>query len=402
MKLRIELEEAVSIMEAHVHEINEYEELNIEDANGRVLGEDVYSIINNPPFDRSPLDGYALRAEDTIGASRENPVILKVVDEVFAGSYSEKTLEKGEAIRIMTGAKMPEGSDCVIRQENTDEGMEKVEIYEELKVHANYIFEGEDIKKNSLIMKKGEVLTYVHIGILASMGYSKVKVKKKLKIALFVTGDEVSEPGKPLLEGKIYDSNMHLFGARLRELGMELTKCEIIGDDYKVVGDKIKEAMKVSDIVMTTGGVSVGKKDILHEALPYIGAEMLYWKVNLQPGTPAIFSMYDNKPILSLSGNPFATLATFEILGIPVLSKMSGNSQINIRRTTGVMESEFNKKSRIRRFVRAYYNEGKVKLLDKKHSSGVLSSMIGCNALIDIKPGTEKLEIGDTVDIILI
>lgn len=402
MKLRIELEEAVSIMEAHVHEINEYEELNVEDANGRVLGEDVYSMINNPPFDRSPLDGYALRAEDTIGASRENPVALKVIDEVFAGSYSEKTLQKGEAIRIMTGAKMPQGSDCVIRQENTDEGMDNVEIYEELKVHANYIFEGEDIKKDSLIMKKGEVLTYVHIGILASMGYSKVKVKRKLKIALFVTGDEVSEPGKPLLEGKIYDSNMHLFGARLKELGMELTKCEIIGDDYKVVGDKIKEAMKVSDIVMTTGGVSVGKKDILHEALPYIGAEMLYWKVNLQPGTPAIFSMYDNKPILSLSGNPFATLATFEILGRPVLSKMSGNSEMNIRRTTGIMESEFNKKSRIRRFVRAYYNEGKVKLLDKNHSSGILSSMIGCNALIDIKPGTEKLEIGNTVDIILI
>ena len=402
MKLRIELEEAVSIMEAHVHEINEYEELNVEDANGRVLGEDVYSMINNPPFDRSPLDGYALRAEDTIGASRENPVALKVIDEVFAGSYSEKTLQKGEAIRIMTGAKMPQGSDCVIRQENTDEGMDNVEIYEELKVHANYIFEGEDIKKDSLIMKKGEVLPYVHIGILASMGYSKVNVKRKLKIALFVTGDEVSEPGKPLLEGKIYDSNMHLFGARLKELGMELTKCEIIGDDYKVVGDKIKEAMKVSDIVMTTGGVSVGKKDILHEALPYIGAEMLYWKVNLQPGTPAIFSMYDNKPILSLSGNPFATLATFEILGRPVLSKMSGNSEMNIRRTTGIMESEFNKKSRIRRFVRAYYNEGKVKLLDKNHSSGILSSMIGCNALIDIKPGTEKLEIGNTVDIILI
>ncbi|HCW53750.1 MAG TPA: molybdopterin molybdenumtransferase MoeA [Clostridium sp.] len=402
MKLRIELEEAVSIMEAHVHEINEYEELNIEDANGRVLYEDIYSIINNPPFDRSPLDGYALRAEDTIGASRENPIVLKVVDEVFAGGYSEKTLKKGEAIRIMTGAKMPKGSDCVIRQENTDEGMDNVEIYEELKVHDNYIFEGEDIKKDSLIIKKGEVLTYVHIGILASMGYSKVKVKKKLKVALLVTGDEVSIPGMPLPQGKIYDSNMNLFAARLKELGMELTKCEIIGDDYKAVGDTIKEAMNVSDIVITTGGVSVGKKDILHESLPYIGAEILYWKVNLQPGTPAIFSMYDNKPILSLSGNPFASLATFEILGRPVLSKMSGNSKMNIRRTIGIMESEFNKKSKKRRFIRAYYNNGKVKLLDKKHSSGVLSSMIGCNALIDIKPGTEKLEIGNIVDIILI
>ena len=130
MKFRIELEEAVSIMEAHVHEINEFEELSIEEACGRVLGEDVYSIINNPPFDRSPLDGYALRAQDTIGASKENPVTLKVIDEVFAGSYSEKVLQEGEAVRIMTGAKMPQGSDCVIRQENTDEGMELIYILE--------------------------------------------------------------------------------------------------------------------------------------------------------------------------------------------------------------------------------------------------------------------------------
>lgn len=402
MKFRIELEEAVSIMEAHVHEINKIEELNIEEACGRVLGEDIYSLINNPPFDRSPLDGYALRAEDTIGASKENPVILKVIDEVFAGSYSEKVLKQWEAVRIMTGAKMPQGSDCVIRQENTDEGMDNVQIYEELKFHDNYIFEGEDIKKDSLIMKKGEVLTYIHIGILASMGYSKVRVKEKLKAALLVTGDEVSAPGNILPEGKIYDSNMNLFAARLRELGIELTKCEIIGDDYKTVGDAIKEAMKGSHIVITTGGVSVGKKDILHEALPYIGAEMLYWKVNLKPGTPAIFSLYDEKPILSLSGNPFASLATFELLARPVLSKMSGNSEMNITRTAGIMESDFNKKSKVRRFIRAYYSDGKVKLLDGKHSSGVLSSMIGCNALIDIKAGTEKLEAGNNVDIVLI
>ena len=402
MKFRIELEEAVSIMEANVHEINEIDEVSIEKACGRVLGEDVYSIINNPPFDRSPLDGYALRAEDTIGASKENPVILKVIDEVFAGSYSKKILQKGEAVRIMTGAKMPQGSDCVIRQENTDEGMEHVEIYEELKIHDNYIFEGEDIKKDSLIMKKGEILTYIHIGILASMGYSKVKVKKRIKAALLVTGDEVSAPGKPLPEGKIYDSNMNLFSARLKELGVELTRCEIIGDDYKTVGDAIKESIKSCHIVITTGGVSVGKKDILHEALPYIGAEMLYWKVNLKPGTPAIFSLYNDKPILSLSGNPFASLATFELLGRPVLSKMSGNVEMNIIKTTGIMESNFNKKSKVRRFIRAYYNNGKVKLLDGKHSSGVLSSMIGCNALIDIKAGTEKLETGNNVNIILI
>lgn len=402
MKFRIELEEAVSIMEENVQEIDETEDILLEKACGRVLYEDIYAPISNPPFDRSPLDGYALIAEDTKNASRDNPVTLKVIDEVFAGGYSEKVLNHKEAIRIMTGAKLPEGCDCVIKQENTDEGMETVKIYEELKKHDNYCFMGEDVQKNTLLMKKGELLNYIHIGILSGMGYDKIKVKRKIKAALLVTGDEVCVPGKPLKEGKIYDSNMHVFSARLRELGIEVVECEVLGDDYKVVGDKIKSVINEIDIVLTTGGVSVGKKDILHEALPYIGAEILYWKVNLKPGTPAMFSLYGGKPILSLSGNPFASLATFELLARPVLGKISGDMRINTKRVIAIMDSDFNKSSKVRRFIRGYYESGIVKLNNGKHSSGILSSMIGCNSLIDIKQGTEKLKIGDTVNVILI
>ena len=402
MKFRIELEEAVSIMEESIYEIDEFEEIKLEEADGKVLGEDIYAPVNNPPFDRSPLDGYAVIAEDTKNACRENPVILKVIDEVFAGGFSTKTINHGEAVRIMTGAKLPEGCDAVIRQENTDEGMDTVKIYEELKKHDNYCFEGEDIKKGTLLMKKGETLSYIHIGVLSSMGYSKVKVRRNIKAALLVTGDEVDIPGNPLKEGKIYDSNMHIFNARLKEFGINITACEIVGDDYRIVGDKIKEVIDDADIVITTGGVSVGKKDILHEALPYIGAETLYWKVALQPGTPAMFSLYKGKPVLSLSGNPFASLATFELLGRPVLQKLTGNSKFITKRVTAVMDSDFNKLSRVRRFIRAHYENGKVTLSTGKHSSGILSSMIGCNALIDIKAGTKKLSIGDEVNIILI
>lgn len=324
MKFRIELEEAVSIMEENIHEIYEIEEVPLKEADGRVLGEDIYAPVNNPPFDRSPLDGYALIAEDSRNADKDNPVKLKVIDEVFAGGYSEKVLNHGEAVRIMTGAKLPKGCDAIIKQEDTNEGMDIVEIYGQLKKYDNYCFEGEDVKKGTLLMKKGDLLSYIHIGILSGMGYDKVRVKRTVKAALLVTGDEVGVPGKPLDEGKIYDSNMHIFNARLNGLGIDVTVCEIIGDDYKVVGDKIKEVIDDVDIIITTGGVSVGKKDILHEALPYIGAETLYWKVNLKPGTPAMFSIYKNKPVLSLSGNPFASLATFELLGRPILAKMSG------------------------------------------------------------------------------
>lgn len=402
MKFRIELEEAISIMEESVIEIDETEKISLEEADGMVLADDIYAPFNNPPFDRSPLDGYAVISKDTKKATRNNPVKLKVIDEIFAGSFSNKKLKSKEAVRIMTGAKLPNGCDAVIKQENTNEGIDTVEIYEEVKKYDNYCFEGEDTKKGDFLMKKGETLSYIHIGILSGIGYAKIKVKRKVKVALLVTGDEVCIPGTSLNEGKIYDSNMHLLNARLKELGISVIICEVIGDDYKAVGNRIKELIDSSDMVITTGGVSVGKKDIIHEVLSYIGAEKIYWKVNLKPGTPAMFSLYNGKPILSLSGNPFASLATFELLVRPVLAKMSGKRELNTKRVSAFMESDFNKSSKVRRFVRAYYENGKVKLKTEKHSSGILSSMIGCNALIDIKEGTEKLSVGDRVNVILI
>lgn len=398
----IELEKAISLIEENINEILESQEVELINANGRVLMEDIYAPISNPPFNRSPLDGYALISEDTKGANKNNPIKLKVIDEVFAGSYSNKILNSGEAIRIMTGAKIPQGADCVIRQEFTDEGMDKVEIYEELSKYDNYCFMGEDIEKDTLLIKKGEVLTYVHIGVLSSMGFNKVKVKRLPRVALFATGDEVWKPGEPLKEGKIYDSNLHLIYSRLFEFGITPKIYEIIGDSYETLAKRIEEVIDNVDIIITTGGVSVGKKDILHEVLPLINAERLFWKVKLKPGTPAMFSLYKNKPILSLSGNPFAATTTFELLGRPALAKLSGNSNINIKRVKAIMETSFNKSSKVRRFIRGSYENGKVKLLNNKHSSGMLWSMIGCNALIDIKAGSEKLSVNEEVNIILL
>ena len=398
----IELEKAISLIEENINEIIESQEIELINGNRRVLMEDIYAPINNPPFNRSPLDGYALRSKDTKGANKNNSIKLKVIDEVFAGSYSNKVLNKGEAIRIMTGAKIPEGADCIIRQENTNEGMDIVEIYEELSKYDNYCCMGEDINKGTLLMKKGEVLSYVHIGVLSSMGFNKVKVKRLPRVALFATGDEVCKPGEALKEGKIYDSNLHLIYSRLFEFGIVPKIYEIIGDSYEELSKRIEEVIEDVDIVITTGGVSVGKKDILHEALPLINAKRIFWKVKLKPGTPAMFSLYKNKPILSLSGNPFAATTTFELLGRPALAKLSGNSNINIKRVKAIMESDFNKASNVRRFIRGSYENGKVKLLNNKHSSGMLWSMIGCNALIDIKAGSKKLSVNEEVNIILL
>ncbi|WP_459476300.1 molybdopterin molybdotransferase MoeA [Clostridium saccharoperbutylacetonicum] len=400
--LNIELEKAVELIVESVKETQATEEIELIDAGGRIIAEDIYAPMNNPPFDRSPLDGYALIAQDTKGASRENIKKLVVVDCIFAGGYSERELQRGEAIRIMTGAKIPKGANCVIRQENTDYGEDEVEIYEELREYDNYCFSGEDIKKQDLLIEKGQMLTYVHQGILSSMGVSKVKVKVPPKIGLIVTGDEIGIPGQKLMKGKIYDSNLHLIYSRLKELGIRPVIAEIIEDSPEKVGKRINEVINDMDLIITTGGVSVGQKDILHNVIQLIEAKKIFWKVNLKPGTPAMYSLYKNKPILSLSGNPFAALTTFELLGRPLLAKLCGNINLKPVHVNGIMEDKFNKPSSKRRFIRAYFNNGKVKFLENKHSSGMLASMVGCNCLIDVKKGTKKLSKGDKVDIIIL
>ena len=398
----IELELAIELICDSVKSINDIEEVSIEKARGRIIGEDIIAPINQPPFDRSPLDGYALRSEDITGASKKNPIKLKVIDEVCAGGYTHKEVGKNETIRIMTGAKIPKGCDCVIRQESTDYGMETVEIYQEVKHHQNYCFEGEDITKGSKLINLGEKLSYIHIGIIASMGYEKVKVIRRPKVALISTGDEVICGGKPLTEGKIYDSNRRMIASRLEELGCEVVVAEVMGDDENLIANEIKEIIKNVDVVFTTGGVSVGKKDIMHQVIKILDTKRVFWRVNMKPGTPAIYALYENKPLLCLSGNPFAAIATFELMGKQLLYKLGQDPDLKEVRKEAVLQDEFLKESRVRRLIRATYDEGKVYLPKGGHSSGMLGSMIGCNCLIDIKPGTPKLDKGEKVQVVLL
>lgn len=398
----IELELALQLIGDTVNKISSTEKINIEESRGRIIGEDIYAPINQPPFNRSPLDGYALRSEDTVGASKKNPIKLCVVDEIFAGGNINTEIKKNEAIRIMTGAEIPEGADCVIRQENTNYSMEEVEIYAELKKYENYCFAGEDVKKGSKLISKSEKLTYIHIGLLATMGITEVLVKRKPRIGIISTGDEIVSSGKPLSKGKIYDSNRITISMRLMDFGCEIVSSKIIEDEVCQVSKEINNLIDKVDVIITTGGVSVGKKDIMHEVINKINADRLFWRVRMKPGTPAIYSIYKKTPILSLSGNPFAAIATFEIMGKELIYKLSGNEDLKQIRIKSVMEDNFLKESKGRRIVRGIYKNNKVYLPQGGHSPGMMASMLGCNCLIDIKPGTKQLLKGDEVDIILI
>lgn len=398
----IELEEALEIINNSVRAIQDIEEINIEDSLGRILAEDFYAPMDNPPFDRSPLDGFALIAEDTTDASIASPKEFNVIDTVYAGFTSEKQLKSYEAIRIMTGAKMPNGSNCVIRLEDVEEENSTIFIKNALKPYENYCFRGEDIKSKTLLLEKETKLNFIHLGVLGSMGQSKIKVFRQPRIGILVTGDEIIEYTSPLIDGKIYDTNGILIGSRLKELGFDYLKISPEKDDAKSVSKAILANIDALDVIITTGGVSVGDKDIFHEVIEIIEADQLFWRLKLKPGTPAMYSILKDKPILSLSGNPFAALATFELLARPLIAKLSHDNSINFKKVKGRVNKDFNKKSKVRRFIRAIYKDGLIDFPDEGHSSGMLLSMKNCNALIDIEAGNTGLKKDNEVEVVLL
>lgn len=416
----ISVEQAIEQILQYTPVINETEEVELNKAGGRILAQDMVAEFNNPPFDRSPVDGYACKAKDLAGASTEHPVKLKVMEEIDAGQYSERVVEHGQAVRIMTGAAIPEGCDCCVYQERTDYGEDFVEIYTEQKQWDNYCFAGEDFKKGTTLLKKGNHIGYVEAAVLAGMGAAKVPVYRQPRIVLLTTGDEVVEPGNPLPAGKIYNSNMTMLSARLRELRIEPFYMEAVKDDPQIMAEKLKEAAEQADMIITTGGVSVGKKDIMHESLRLINAERIFWRVKMKPGMPTLFSVYNKEgsnesvsekcmakvPVISLSGNPFGVAVTVELLIRPALEKMVQNPVIGLKEVAGVMADDFAKGIKGRRFIRAYWENGEFHLPNGLHSNGVLSSMAGCNCLIDTKTMEDKesksLKIGDKVSAILL
>lgn len=404
MKKFIALEEALEILNKNTKALKS-EVVSIKDSLKRVLYGDVKSKINNPPFNKSVFDGYAFKSEDSKGTSKENPIELKIVDEIFAGMWPEIEIKHGEAIRIMTGAPIPVGADCVLKQEETERHGDLVKIFKEMKVNENISFMGEDIKIGETLIKKGKRLDYADLGIMASSGISEVLVYKKPKVSIISTGDEVCDINSTLKPGKIYDSNLYSLSARIEELGYHVLSMEHVGDNIIKIGEAIEKAFEKSDIVFTTGGASVGEKDLMQKVSESIGFEKLFWKIKIKPGSAVVCSKKEEKILISLSGNPNAALTTFELLGKSVLKKLEGEEEnINIKREKGILMDSFNKKSPQRRFLRGnvIYDEkgAKVYITQIKSGNGILSSLLNANCLIEIEKGNEGLNRGEVVNII--
>lgn len=340
----LEIEEAVALLNRCSQCIEETEQIPLLDGVGRKSAEDVIAPMNQPPFSRSPLDGYAIKAEDSEGASAASPVVLEVIGEICAGQVFEGVVMRGQAVRIMTGAPMPDGTDTVIRQELTDYGEQQVKIYEVQKSYGNYCVLGEDYHKGDVLIKKGSILDSASIGVMAGAGLSEAKVFRTVRIGLISTGDEVLLPGTPLYPGKIYDSNLYQLGARLREMGLNPVWTLHCSDEPEKMAELIQERMQEIDLLVTTGGVSVGKKDIMHEVIRLLPAQQLFWKVAVKPGAPVLAAVYQGKPLICLSGNPFGAAVNFELLVRPVIANITGNEGYIGRKLTAVVKGEFLKK----------------------------------------------------------
>ncbi|MDO4976937.1 MAG: molybdopterin molybdotransferase MoeA [Eubacteriales bacterium] len=392
--------EATDLVCQHAYQMG-VESLPIMESLGRILAEDVYTKIAQPPFPRSAMDGYALKASDTIGASEENPVVLKVVGSQFAGNPYFRTLEKGEALRIMTGAAIPEGADAVIRQEDSNYGEDTVELYATVNPFDNYCPIGEDFPLGDCLAKAGDVVDAYLIAAAVAAGIDHLLVRKRVCAAVITTGDELQKPGSQLAEGKIYNSNLALFSTRLMQLGCDVKMAVAAGDSLSLIREAIEIAAESCDLIITTGGVSVGQKDLLPEVMEKLGAETIFHGIAIKPGMPTMFSLYGKIPVISLSGNPYSASAVFELLTQPLLAKMTERNKEVLRKVYGVAKDDFGKKSHCMRFLRGYYEDGKM-TFSKGQSNGQTKAGIGANCLICLDAGHGSVAEGDRLEAYLL
>ena len=318
---------------------------------------------------------------------------------------STSTVNSKTAVRIMTGAPIPVGANAVIKQEDVtvcDNG--SIILNKVIKEYENVCFKGEDIKKGSLLVKKNKKLDFADIGIIASSGINKVKVYKKPRIALISTGDEVIDINDELVSGKIYNSNKYTIISRISELGYSINNIKHIRDMDGEIGSYIDKISKDVDLVITTGGVSVGEKDLLNKSIDKINGKRLFWKVKMKPGSAVLCSIVNNALIISLSGNPTAALTSFELFVKPSLDRLSGKESMEIVREKAILCDDFTKKSPQRRFIRAksVIEDGRqlVYITQVKNGNGILSSNLNSNCMIELEAGNEGVKAGSLVNII--
>jgi molybdopterin molybdotransferase len=387
----------------------ETELVSIDESFGRFLSEDLTATCDVPHFNRAPYDGFAIRSIDSSPASLNHPVEFEVIDHIGAGMVSKKVLKDKEAVRIMTGAMMPEGSDAVVMfevaQSSEKNGKPYMTIKRSVKAGENVSFIGEDAKEGEVLVKKGTLINPGIQAMLATFGYAHVPVARKPVIGLFATGTELLEVNEPLVPGKIRNSNSHMIAAQIERAGGIVNYLGKLPDEFDTCFNAVKDALETVDLLMTTGGVSVGDFDYLPEIYEKLGAEVLFNKVAMRPGSVTTVAEYKGKLLFGLSGNPSACYVGFELFARPIIRRMLCSEKPHLRKEKAILDTNFPKANPFTRFVRSRYTfaDGKLQVspsgLDK---SNIIMSLSGANSLMILPGGTRGYESGTEVDVLLL
>ncbi len=393
-------------------DVLEPEEKPLLECSGQVLAADVYSTIDIPPLDNSAMDGYAVQAESTRGATPSAPQILRLISEVAAGYISEQEVSPGTTIRIMTGAPVPKGADAVVPFEDTDEEMRKasgkslveIGILRQVPPGLNIRRAREDIAKGNLVLSKGTVLRPQEIGALASLGRSTASVIRRPVVAILATGDELVNVGEPLPPGKIYNSNTFSLAAQVRRYGAIPKILGIARDDIQSLAEAIDQGHD-ADLFITSAGVSVGSYDFVKDVLAKHG-EIAFWSVRMKPGKPLAFGLLTIRgkrvPHLGLPGNPVSAMVSFEQFARPAILKMLGKKKLAKPTIIAISESRVENSDERRFFTRAIVEKRGEKYfarLTGPQGSGILTSMVKGNGLMIIPEDTKSIEQGDEVQV---
>ena len=367
---------------------------------GRVLAADIAARIPAPPFDRSPYDGYAFRGADTADASRERPAVLRITEELPAGKAPTVEIAPGTAAKILTGAPLPKGADATIKYELTEFTAAEVRIFEPVPPDTDIVRAGDDIRAGALIAGKGAVVTAPLAGILASQGIDRVQVFTRPVVSVLNTGTELLELGAPLRPAMIYNSNVYTLSGYLMEAGAQALNAGVVPDEPDEIADRLGAALRASDMVVTTGGASVGDYDWAVVSAQRLGAEILFWKIDMKPGGAMMAAVLDGKLILSLSGNPGAAVLGLLRIALPFIRKLCGRSDLDMPAVDVLLKGPLTKPSPKLRLLRgqlelsggaAYFveNEGQ--------GNGAVSSLVGCDLLGEIAAGSPPLPAGTRI-----
>jgi len=412
----ISVEQALDKILNYVH-VLEAEERPILECLGQVLAEDVYSSLNVPPLDNSAMDGYAVQSGDTRGAGQQSPRFLRVIDTVAAGSMAGCEVEPGTAVRIMTGAPIPEGADSVVIFEDTDETQRQevsteIGILREAEAGLNIRRAGEDIALGSMVLSQGAVLRPSEIGVLASLGRTTVRVIRRPIVAILATGDELVDISQPLPAGKIYNSNTYSLAALVRRYGGIPKILGIARDSEHSVVARLRQGLD-ADMFITTGGVSAGDYDVVKDVLAKQG-EISFWTVRMKPGKPLAFGIIKgvgkagiarNIPHLGLPGNPVSSMVTFELFVRPAMLKMMGKKNLTKPTIEAVVQDSVVNRDRRRLLARVVVEKRDNQYLARltgPQGSGILTSMTSANGLMIIPEDKAEVVAGDIVQVMML